>query len=124
MEHVVQFPIQFVGRATSSVPLSELEEYAARRLNFTLRRFGHVVRGVTLRLTDENGPRRGIDTRCSMTMHVEDGPPLLVEATSAWPAAAITDAAKRLREMLQRRLDREHTVSRRKMHVDRTRHAR
>jgi ribosome-associated translation inhibitor RaiA len=71
---------------------------------------------VTLRLVDDNGPRRGIDTRCQLTLHLPNGDALLVEATSAWPTAAIGDAARRLRERLRRRRDRQHEVSRRAPH--------
>lgn|SRR5690349_19677504 len=116
MEHGIRFPIQFVRRAPSTVPLSLLQEHAARRIAIALRGFESVVRRVTVRVTDDNGPRRGIDTRCLITVHLGDGNRLLVHATSAWPMAAIADAAKRLSEMLRRRIHREHTRARKTTH--------
>lgn len=79
-----------------------LREYAHRRLSFAAGRFAHRIRRVTVRLVDENGPRRGVDTRCSITADLVDGGPIFVEAASAWPFAAITLAAGRLSEALRR----------------------
>lgn len=79
-----------------------LREYAHRRLSFAAGRFTHRIRRVTVRLVDENGPRRGVDTRCSITADLIDGGPIFLEASSAWPFAAITLAAGRLSEALRR----------------------
>jgi len=38
-----------------------LKNHATRRLQFGLRRFGHAINGVTLRVSDVNGPRGGVD---------------------------------------------------------------
>jgi hypothetical protein len=38
-----------------------LQEYAARRLSFLLRRFEPHIRRITVRVHDLNGPRRGVD---------------------------------------------------------------
>jgi ribosome-associated translation inhibitor RaiA len=46
--------------------------------------------------------RRGIDSRCSITADLIDGPRLFVDATAAWPFAAITHAASRLSEVIRR----------------------
>ena len=94
--------IEFFVRGEHSHTTEALREYAVRRLSFAVRRFAHHVRQVTVRLVDENGPRRGRDSRCSMTADLVDGGQLFVEATAAWPFAAITQAAGRLREALRR----------------------
>jgi ribosome-associated translation inhibitor RaiA len=119
MEYGARFPIEFMIRIDSTVPRSTLQEHADHRLFFALRRFQDSVRRVTVRVTDQNGPRRGIDTRCVVTADLHRGGAVLVEATSAWPTAAIGEAARRLNEALRRRVDREHAVTRRRTAVAR-----
>ena len=98
--------IEFLVRGGRSDMTEALREYAVRRLSFAVRRFTHRVRHVTVRLVDENGPRRGVDSRCAITADLADGGQLFVEATAAWPFAAITLAAGRLSEALRREADR------------------
>lgn len=98
--------IDFHVRGARTDATDALREYAFRRLSFAVRRFQHRVHRVTVRLVDENGPRRGVDTRCSVTADLADGTQLFVEATAAWPFAAITLAAGRLSEALRREADR------------------
>ena len=97
--------IELFVRGRSDV-VAALRAYATRRLTFAVKRFAHRVRRVTVRLTDENGPRRGLDARCAITADFADRGPLFVEATAAWPFAAVTDAAARLSEALRRDADR------------------
>ena len=103
--------IEFVVRGARRDTTEALRGYAARRLSFALRRFAGRVRHLTVRLVDENGPRRGVDARCSITADLADGGQLFVEATAAYPFAAITRAAGRLSEVLRRDADR-HAVHR------------
>jgi ribosome-associated translation inhibitor RaiA len=103
----------FVRDGHADVP-EEVREYAHRRLAFALRRFGHRVRQVTVRLVDQNGPRRGVDTRCSLTADLADGRRVFVEARAAWPFAAITAAAARLGEALRRDGERHAIAPRRR----------
>jgi ribosome-associated translation inhibitor RaiA len=84
-----------------------VREHAARKLWFALRRFRDRVRQVTVRVMDVNGPRRGVDTRCSITTDLVDGQRLFVEASAAVPFVAVTDAARRLSETLRRGHSRE-----------------
>ena len=107
----MEMPIEFLVRGGRSDTTEALREYALRRLTFAVRRFTHRVRHLTVRLVDENGPRRGVDSRCSMTADLAEGGQLFVEATAAWPFAAITLAAGRLSEVLRRDADR-HAVHR------------
>ena len=79
-----------------------VREYALRRLSFASRPFRHRVRHIAVRLVDLNGPRRGVDSRCSMTADLVDGGSLFVEATAASPFAAIARAAGRLGAVLRR----------------------
>ena len=80
----------------------ELRDYAERRVMFALRRFQDHVRDVRLRLTDVNGPRRGVDARCAVTARLTNGQEVFVEATTAWPFRSVTQAAGRLSEAVRR----------------------
>jgi ribosome-associated translation inhibitor RaiA len=97
--------IEVVVRGRSDTA-ETVREYALRRLSFGIRRFRHRARHITVRLVDLNGPRRGVDSRCSMTADLVDGGSLFVEATAATPFAAIARAAGRLGEVLRRSSDR------------------
>ncbi len=103
----MDIPIEFLIRAGRPDTVDTLREYADRRLFFALRRFTHRIRRVTLRLIDVNGPRRGVDSRCSIAVDLTDGRRLFADATSAWPFAAITRAAGRLNEAIRRELGRD-----------------
>ena len=105
-------PIDFIIRSASVADPDALRTYAERRLGFTLRRFGSRTRRVLVRVDDINGPRRGIDSRCSIALQLRDGRLIDVESVSAWPSASITLAAKRLNEALRRELDKEQDVVR------------
>ncbi len=107
--------MDFLVRAGQQRETTEaLREHARRKLAFAIRRFRHRVRHVTVRLVDLNGPRRGVDSRCAIAADLVDGRSLFVEATAAWPFAAITLAAGRLGEALRRDADRH--LARRTVH--------
>jgi ribosome-associated translation inhibitor RaiA len=95
-------PIELVIRSASAADPDALRTYAERRLAFALRRFENRARRVVVRLGDINGPRRGVDSRCTMTLQLRDGRHIEAEAVTAWPFASITLAAKRLNEVLRR----------------------
>ena len=103
----MDIPVEFLIRVGRPDTVDALREYAERRLSFALRRFTHRIRRVTLRLIDVNGPRRGVDSRCSITVDLTDGRRHFVDATSAWPFAAITHAAGRVNEAIRRELGRD-----------------
>ena len=98
----MESPIDFLIRAGQVETTEALREHAERKLSFALRRFHDQIRHITIRVVDVNGPRRGVDSRCSITADLIDGPRLFVEATAAWPFAAVTHAASRLSEAIRR----------------------
>jgi ribosome-associated translation inhibitor RaiA len=100
-------PIEFVIRAGQPDTVDALREYAARRLSFVLRRFASRIRRITVSVLDLNGPRRGVDSRCSMTVELIDGRRIFVNATTAWPFASVTQASHRLNRTVRRGLRRE-----------------
>ena len=98
MEHRIDITMNHVEPEKSR----ELRDYAERRLAFALRRFQQQIRNVRVRLVDLNGPKRGIDARCSVIAELTTGRQLFVEATTAWPFASVTEAAAKLSEALRR----------------------
>lgn len=98
--------IECVVRGNWGEATDALREYAVRRLLFSVRRLRHLVRHLTIRLVDENGPRRGVDSRCSIVADLANGDALFVEATAAWPFASITLATTRLSAALHRNAER------------------
>jgi len=94
-----------------------LREYTTRRLSFALRRFDDRVRHITVRFVDVNGPRRGVDSRCSMALDLVGGRRIVVEATTAWPFASIARAAARLNSVVRKEVGRS-SWHRRARHVD------
>jgi ribosome-associated translation inhibitor RaiA len=99
--------IEFVIRHARADTAETLREYTVRRLSFALRRFRHRIHHVTVRLVDLNGPKRGVDSRCSMTADLTDGRRIFVNATTTWPFASVTRAADRLSEALRRACGRD-----------------
>jgi putative sigma-54 modulation protein len=102
----VDIPIDFLIRTGRHDTVDALRDYAGHRLSFTLRRFTHRIGRVNLRLVDVNGPRRGVDSRCSIVAELTDGGQLFVDAVAAWPFTAITKAASRLSEAMRRKGER------------------
>jgi putative sigma-54 modulation protein len=107
-------PIDFVVRFARAADPEALRVYAERRLAFALRRFENRARRVLVRLGDTNGPRKGVDARCSITLQLRNGRHIDVEAETAWPFASITLAAKRLNEALRRELEKAQLSARRR----------
>jgi hypothetical protein len=91
---------------------TQLHEYAERRLTFALRRFQHQLRRVRVRLNDINGPKRGVDSRCSVTADLQNGHRLFVETTTSWPFRSVTKAAAQMSEAIRRDLGAVQTRSR------------
>jgi putative sigma-54 modulation protein len=96
-------PIEVVVRDGRPDTIDTLREYASHRLSFALRRFENRIQRVIVRISDLNGPKRGVDSKCSITVDLVDGRRMFVNATTAWPFASVTLAASRLSEALRRK---------------------
>ena len=110
MTQAIEFFIP-TGRADTGVAL---REYTTRRLSFALRRFDHLVRRITVRFIDLNGPRRGLDSRCSVALDLVGGRRIVVEATTAWPFASVARAATRLNAVVRKEVGRASSHRRRR----------
>jgi hypothetical protein len=47
--------------------VNDLQTQLRRRLEFALDRYAHRVQSVDVRVVDENGPKGGVDKRCTVT---------------------------------------------------------
>jgi len=93
----------FDGPMATSTPL---RERAIQRVTSAITRFGEVVRGVEVRISDENGAKGGVDKRCRLLAHVSGHEPIVIEQRHADYYAAIDAAVDRLRMALSKKLKR------------------
>jgi putative sigma-54 modulation protein len=90
------------GMAEPAVLRAQIE----RRMQFALGRFGHDVAQVTVRLSDENGPRGGVDKRCHLTIRGPRLATVVIDERNAGAEAAIDLAAGRASRAVARLLER------------------
>ena len=76
------------------------------RLRFAWSRFGQRIRHATVRLTDLNGRRGGVDKQCKVTVTLSPSVKVMVEATDADLHSAIDRAADRVERSVTRELER------------------
>ena len=100
--------MRFEMQSRGFVLTDALREYTGRRLKFALARAGDRVRRVTVRLSDVNGPRGGIDKRCRIQVTMNGIAAVVIEDTEADLYLAIDRAADRTGRSVARRLARSH----------------
>lgn len=83
-----------------------LRTQTERRVRFALGSSSSRVRRVVVRLADENGPRGGLDKRCTIRASVPGAPAVIVEQREADLYVAIDRAADRAGRAVSRRLER------------------
>ncbi len=71
-----------------------------RQVRLLLDRFTQRLRGLRIRLVDENGPKGGVDQRCLVTAELVSGGQLHTEARSAQVTKALDQALRRLTRLL------------------------
>jgi len=86
----------------------DLAEFIERRLRFALGRFPGRIDRVTVRLSDVNGPRGGVDKRCRVTVLLTPRGVVRVEGSGDDPFALAARAAKRAGRTVRRALGRRH----------------
>jgi putative sigma-54 modulation protein len=79
-----------------------LHAFTRERLDFALGRFQELVAKVRVRLSDDNGPRGGIDKRCRFEVRLRGAPTVLIEERSDDLYAAIARAAQRVERQVAR----------------------
>jgi len=93
-------------RKTAALPRS-LARLARHRLEFALGRFGTQVRSLTVRMTDLNGPRGGVDKHCLVAIRLTSPPRLIViQDTDVEAEVAIARVAERAARVVARAVHR------------------
>jgi putative sigma-54 modulation protein len=86
-----------------------LIDHAQRRASFAFARFGAMIRGIEIRVSDVNGPRGGAGIACLARLQLTTGGDVLVESTATSPedgvSKSIARLAKRIRRMSARHQD-------------------
>ena len=84
----------------------QLQALAEQRVRFVLRRLSWLVPQASIRLSDVNGPRGGVDKRCQVEFSTQGSGRIVSTATATdWRAAlegALSRAARRIVRSLQR----------------------
>ena len=93
-------------RATNIDLPSHVIEDASRRALFAFGRFAPRIRGVSMVVSDVNGPRGGVDTSCRVRVVGHDGWDVNVSDIDHDAARAVTCALGRAGRAVARRLDR------------------
>jgi putative sigma-54 modulation protein len=81
-----------------------LRAQAERRVRFALGSISGRVRSVVMRLADENGPRGGVDKRCTIRAILPGTSPVVIEHQEVDLYVAIERAADRAARAVSRRL--------------------
>ena len=96
------------------LPSSEpLRAYIVRRIQSHLRRLGHFLGAVIVRLSDVNGPKGGIDKRCQVMLRGPGHRPVTIEELDVDAYAAVDIAVERAARVADRRRARARATRRR-----------
>jgi putative sigma-54 modulation protein len=87
-------------------PDQELRQGIERRLDLSLGRFGPRINDIQVWLSDENGPRGGIDKSVRMELELSGARELRVKQTGSDWQTAVDMAAGRLGRITAREVDR------------------
>ncbi len=87
-----------------------LLEYAKLCVRMAVSRYRSAVHEVRVRLSDENGPRGGMDKRCQVQVNLRGRQPLRITQDSDDIYQAVALAARRTDRLIGR------TVNRRRLH--------
>ena len=89
--------------------VTEVVEYHA---NTRLSRFAPMITKVHATVTDENGPRGGVDIRCQLAVTLKRGVKIQIRETAETVGEALSNAFSRASRTIGRRLDRVRTARR------------
>ncbi|MEO6811956.1 MAG: HPF/RaiA family ribosome-associated protein [Isosphaeraceae bacterium] len=89
----------------------DLKAHIERRLHFALGRLAARIDRVTVRLTDLNGPRGGVDKQCRILVNLVPKGVVMLEGTGDDPFTLVDRAAKRVGRSVRRALERRRRVT-------------
>lgn len=88
-----------------------LREYIMERLNSALDRAQDSINYITVRLTDLNGPKGGIDKRCLINVKLPGRPHIVITEIASDINSAIDLAADRVSLAVERVISRARSIS-------------
>lgn len=93
---------------TQNLPYpTALRDYVERRFGYALNRLRHLSQRLTVRLSDENGPKGGIDKSVRVQLSLAGGRAIVVRAAGHDWHQTIDLVARRLANTLSRRNQRQ-----------------
>ena len=92
-----------------------IENHISSRIHLILSRFSDVIRKVEVFVSDENGPRGGIDKSCVVRIKTDQRLDLVVKDLEDDLYIAVTRALARAKQSLTRHLQRVRTFDRRRI---------
>lgn len=102
-----------IGIQARGFKLTEgLRNHCERRLRLTLGSASSRVRSVLIQLADENGPRGGIDKRCTIRATLRNAPLVIIVQDEADLYVAIDRAFDRVARATYRKLERTWSIRR------------
>ena len=100
--------------APSDAKRQHFQDSIIEQLTKTLARVSNRITSVNVTLTDENGPRGGIDKQCRVSIVMPRLGQLSASATHENPSAAVAQAADRVRRVVLTKLKRPKSLQGRK----------
>ena len=94
----------------AEIKTDSFRESVVRQLTRVLARFSHRITRVDIALTDENGPRGGVDKQCRISVRMPGFESCVTTAKNENPLAAVAQAAARARRMVMTRLKRPRSL--------------
>lgn len=88
-----------------------LREYITERLGTILSRTHNSIQDITIRLTDLNGSRGGVDKRCLIHVKLPGLSPIVVTGLAADITSAIDMATQRVSKVVSRVLSKTKSIS-------------
>lgn len=87
-------------------------EFVERRLQFALSRFGTKVRSISVILSDENGPRGGVDKVCRIIVKIYRARDVIVTDQDVDIKASVSRAVDRVGRAVARSIERTRAFDR------------
>lgn len=85
---------------------NEISCQVARRVRFALSRFGSAIRIIIIRITDVNGPKGGLDTRCVVSVKFASAGEVVVQGQAKDAFSALNYCLPRVGRTITRNLER------------------
>jgi putative sigma-54 modulation protein len=99
---------------TPGVDVGErFEQRVSRKLQLALSRFARVIRGVFVTVSDENGPKGGMDKTVRLRLVTDIGPAIVIERTETSAERAVGVAVESAVQSVARQVSRQRVPRRR-----------